>query len=114
MKYFTAVYQMPAEALNGWMAKPESERKAEEDKVKGEWDAWMASHKESVLNTISLGKTLRVSAGGVTPVQNGMMLSSYVQAESTEAAAAIFKDHPHLQLPGATIDVMEANQLPQM
>jgi hypothetical protein len=113
MKYFTAIYQMPVQALNDWMAKPESERKAEEDKVKGEWDAWMASHKDSVLNTISLGKTLRVSQQGAAPAQNGMMLSSYVQAESTEAAAELFKDHPHLQLPGATIDVMEANQLPQ-
>ena len=113
MKHFTAIYQMPVEALNDWMAKSPEERKSAEEKVQGEWNVWTAAHKDTVLNTISLGKTLRVSKDGVVPTKNGMMLSSYVQAESTEAAADLFKDHPHLQLPGATIDVMEANQLPQ-
>jgi hypothetical protein len=108
MKNFTAIYQMPVAALEEWMAKPESERKEEEDKVRGDWDAWLAAHKDSVLNTIALGKTKRVGANSIEDAKNGFMLSSYVAAESLEAAAEIFKDHPHLQLTGATIDVMEA------
>jgi hypothetical protein len=111
MKYFTALYQMPVEGLEGWMSKPEDERKDAETKMKGEWDAWLAEHKDSVLNTIALGKTKRVSASGVQDAKNGMMLSSYVQAESLDAAAEVFASHPHLQLPGATIEVMETNQL---
>ncbi|MDB4992050.1 MAG: hypothetical protein JWL75_295 [Parcubacteria group bacterium] len=105
---------MPVEGLEGWMAKPEEERKGAEDKMKTEWDAWLAEHKDSVLNTISLGKTKRVTAEGVNEINNGMMLSSYVQAESAEAAAEMFKNHPHFGIPGAFIEVMEAKQMDQM
>ncbi len=114
MKNFTAIYSMPVAALNDWMAKTPEERKEAEDKVKGEWNAWLAAHKDTVLNTIGLGKTLRVTGQGIESTKNGLMLSSYVQAESLEAAADLFKDHPHLELPGAAIEVMEANPLPQM
>ncbi len=111
MKYFTALYAMPVAGLEMWMGKPEAERKAEEDKFKAEWDTWLAAHKDSVLNTIALGKTKSVSASGVEDTKNGFMLSSYVQAESLEAAAEIFKDHPHLKLPEATIEIMETREL---
>lgn len=111
MKNFTAIYVAPTEVLGEWMAKPEDERKAEEAKMKGEWDAWMDAHKDSVLNTIALGSTKRVSKEGVTDVRNGMMLSSYVQAESLQEAADLFKDHPHLSIPGATIEVMETRPM---
>jgi len=111
MKYFTALYMAPVENMKEWMSKPEKERKADSDKMMADWNAWLAAHKESVLNSISLGKTKRVSANGVEDAQNGLMVSSYVQAESAEAAAELFKDHPHLQIPGATIEIMEANQI---
>lgn len=62
-------------------------------------------------NTLSLGSTKRVSKDGIEDVRNGMMLSSYVAAESLEAAAEIFKNHPHLGIPDATIEIMEARQI---
>lgn len=105
---------MPSEGLEGWMAKSEEVRKDAEDKMKAEWDMWLEAHKDSVLNNISLGKTKRVTAEGVTDVNNGMMLSSYVQAESAEAAAEIFKNHPHFGIPGGYIEIMEAKQIDKM
>jgi hypothetical protein len=111
MKYFTAIYSMPVAGLEGWMSKPESERKDAESAMRADWDAWLTEHSSSVLNTIGLGNTKRVSASGIEDAKNGMMLSSYVQAESLEAAAEIFKTHPHLTLPGATIDIMETKKL---
>jgi hypothetical protein len=39
------------------------------------------------------------------------MLYSIVEAESHEAAAKIFENHPHLGIPQASIEVMEANPL---
>ena len=111
MKYFTALYMMPVAGLEAWMGKPEEERKGEEGDLKAQWDSWLAAHKGSVLNTIGLGKTKRISAGGIADAKNGLMLSSYVQAESLEAAAEIFKDHPHLKIPEATIEIMEAKEL---
>jgi len=111
MKNFTVIYMAPAAALAEWMAKPEEERKTEEDKMKADWDVWMAAHSDSVLNSISLGKTKRVTESGVEDVANDMMLSSYVQGESVEEVAEMFKDHPHFGIPGATIEIMEAKQI---
>ncbi len=102
---------MPVAGLEMWMGKPEEERKEQEDTLKADWDAWLKAHKGSVLNTIALGHTKRVSASGVEDTKNGLMLSSYVTAESLEAAAEIFKDHPHLKIPEATIEIMETNEL---
>lgn len=112
MKNFMVLYEMPVAALQEWMQKPEADRKSEEEKMKSEWDAWLAGRAGSVLNTIALGKAKRVTAQGIEDASNDMMLSSYVQAESAEAAAALFKNHPHLSLPGASIEVMETRPLP--
>ena len=111
MSYFTALYVAPVDMLDEWMKKPEAERKDAEAKMRQEWDTWLAAHKDAVLNTIALGKTKRVSDHGVEDVRNGFMLSSYVMADSPEAAAAIFAGHPHLQIPGATIEIMETRQM---
>ena len=111
MNYFTALYIAPVDTLDEWNKKREAERKDAEATMRKDWDAWLAVHKDAVLNTIALGSTKRVSAGGVEDTKNGMMLSSYVAAESLGAAAALFKDHPHLGIPGATIEIMEARQL---
>jgi len=101
----------PALGMEEWMKKPEAERKEAEDTMKAEWDAWMAAHADVILNTIALGKTKRISASGIQDVKNDMMLSSYVQGESAEAIAEVFKDHPHFGIPGATIEIMEARSM---
>ena len=101
----------PAAVMQEWMQKPEAERKEAEGKMKADWDAWMAAHPDVVLKTIALGKTKRVSTSGVEDVKNDMMLSSYVEGESAEAVAGFFTDHPHLGIPGATIEVMETRSM---
>ncbi len=111
MKYFTALYSMPVDGLNEWMQKPEEERKEGEAEMKREWDEWLAANKDAVQNTIGLGKTKKITSGGIEDARNGLMLSSYVAAESLEAAAEVFKNHPHLKLPGASIEIMEANPI---
>lgn len=111
MKNFTVLYSAPVATIDEWMKKPEAERKEEEMGMKKEWDAWLAGHKDAVLNTISLGRNWRVTKEGAAEMRNDLMLSSYVQAESAEAAAELFKGHPHFGIPGATIDIMEARQM---
>lgn len=111
MKNFTAIYMAPAAAIAEWMKKPEAERKEEEAKMKADWDTWLAGHKDAVLNTIALGRTKRISKEGIQDTKNEMMLSSYVAADSLEAAAEVFKDHPHFGIPGATIEIMETRPM---
>jgi hypothetical protein len=111
MKYFTVLYIAPVNTLDEWMKKPETERKEVEAKMQQEWGTWLSEHKDAVLNTISFGVTKRVSKNGIEDARNGLMLSSYVAAESLEAVAELFKDHPHLGIPGATIEIMEARPM---
>ena len=111
MKNFTALYLASTASIDEWMKRPEADRKAEEDKMKKDWDTWLAAHKDAVLNTIACGKTKKISAEGVADTRNEIMLSSYVAADSLEAAAELFKDHPHLGIPGATIEVMEVRPM---
>ena len=111
MKNFTVLYMAPVSIIEEWMKKPEAERKEAETKMKADWDAWVDAHKDTLLNTIALGKTKRVSASGVEDIKNDMLMSSYAQGESAEAVAEIFKDHPHFAIPEATIEIMEVRQM---
>jgi hypothetical protein len=62
-----------------------------------------------------LGKTKRVDSHGASDRKNEVCGYSVVQAESHDAATKIFgKDHPHLQMPGAWIEVMEIMPLREM
>ena len=101
----------PVSTIEEWMKTPEAERKEAETKMKQAWDAWVETHKDTLLSTIALGKTKRVSANGIEDIKNDMMMSSYVQGESAEIVAEIFKDHPHFIIPGATIEIMEVRSL---
>ena len=100
------LYLAPAAGMDEWMKKPEAERKSEEQKMQGEWQAWTAAHGEMIKETNATGKTTRVTAESVAPARNDLMLYSIVEGESPEAVAEAFKGHPHFGIPGATIEVM--------
>jgi hypothetical protein len=62
-----------------------------------------------------LGKTKRVDLKGASDTKNGVGGYSIVQAESADAATKMFgKDQPHLQMPGAWIEIIEIMQIPGM
>ncbi len=111
MKFFTVIYIAPVNTLDEWMKKSETERQEVEAKMRQDWDGWLITHKDAVLNTVGFGVTKRVSKNGIEDVRNGMMLSSYVAGESLQAVAELFTDHPHLGIPGATIEIMEARPM---
>ena len=58
-----------------------------------------------------MGKSKRVTAQGTSDTRNDVMLYGIVEAESHEAAARTFEGHPHLQIPQASIEVMEINPM---
>ena len=114
MSKYIVLYCAPAAALEAWMQQPEEVRKADEEKMKGEWDAWMSAHGANLKETAGAGKTKRVTAEGTADVKNDVMMYSMVEGESTEAVAKMFEGHPHFGIPGGWIDVMPANALPGM
>jgi hypothetical protein len=88
----------------------------EQKKGMDAWMKWMNSNKKSIVEGgAPLGKTKRVDAKGVSNMKNEVGGYSVVQAESHDAATKIFgKDHPHLHLPGAWIEIVEIMPMPGM
>jgi hypothetical protein len=109
MKFFVT-YQMPHQGLDAWMQLPEEERKKQETEMQSEWNAWMAEHKDAITETAGVGKPKRITSEGVTDARNDLMMYSFVEAESIEAATEMYTNHPHFGIPGASIEVMPVNK----
>ncbi len=109
MKFFVT-YQMPHTGLDDWMKMPEEERKAQEQQMQSEWNTWVEEHKVSLIETAGVGKPKCITAAGVEDSRNDIMMYSFVEAESLEAAADLFKGHPHFGIPGGWIEVMSVNK----
>ena len=106
MQKFIVMYMAPAAMMAEWMKKPESDRKGDEEKMMADWKTWTEAHSAMIKESNASGKNLRVSKDGTAMTPNDLMLYSIVEAESQEAAAENFKNHPHFGIPGATIDIM--------
>ena len=83
-----------------------------EQKMREDWQEWMQRHGHMFVSSEAGGATKRVTQDGVAEFKNGVMLSSVIQAESHEAAAKAFEDHPHLTIPQASIEVMALRPMP--
>ena len=99
-----------------WFALPEAERRKKELEGMKAWHAWVEKYKDAVLETGGpLGKTKKVSAKGVEDISNELGAFSVVRAESHEAAAKMFIDHPHFSIfPGDRVEVMPIMPIPQL
>ena len=75
-----------------------------------EWNAWMEAHKDVIVESAGVGKPKRITKDGIEDGRNDIMMYSFVEAESLEAAADLFKDHPHFGIPGGWIEVMQVNK----
>jgi hypothetical protein len=106
MQKFVALYLIPASVMADWAKTDPEIRKTEEQKMQAAWGKWMADHAKMILSTEAGGKTKRVTASGVSDTKNDIILYSFVEAESHEAAAKAFENHPHLKIPQSSIEVM--------
>jgi len=112
MKKFFVLFCIPAAAIQDWMTRvPEAERNEQSRKMMEDWHTWLKAHDSMVLDKgRSLGKTKRVTAEGIQDVHNDLNWYLLIQADSHEAAAELFKDHPHLQIPTSYIEIIESNR----
>jgi hypothetical protein len=113
MKKFMVLYMADPAEFEKMMknSTPEAQKKGMEA-----WMHWMTAHKGSIVDGgAPLGKTKRVDAKGAKDVKNGIGGYSVVQADSHDAAAEMFsKDHPHLQMTGAWVEIVEIMPMPGM
>ena len=116
MKKFMAVYIGTAASheRSGWNRMDEAKRKEREASGMRAWGEWMATHKGAIVDQGGpLGKTKRTSAEGVADTKNSMAGYVIVRAESHEAAAKMFENHPHFKIfPGDSVEIMECLPIP--
>lgn len=108
MPRFVAVYTMKPEDVAAFRARPKSEQEAI-DKVGLEaWEEWRKRNASAIVAIdVMVGKTKRVTKSGITDARNQIAGFLIVEAVDISAAAALFRDHPHITIfPGDGIDVM--------
>lgn len=118
MKKFLAIYLGSSEspAVRQWNAMPEAERKERQRAGMEAWMRWGEEHEAFIVDQgAPLGKTKRVDANGVSDVKNMMTGYVLIEADSHEAAAQTFANHPHFSIfPGQSVEIMECLPLPKM
>ena len=97
-----------------WDALPEADRRAKEREGIAAWKAWAERHHAAIVAMGGpLGKTKKVSQGGIYDTSNGMSAFTVVRADSHEAAARLFEEHPHFTIfPGDSIEIMPVLPIP--
>jgi hypothetical protein len=100
--------------MKAWMALPEAERRASEQEGIAAWKAWVGKHAAAVVAMGGpLGKTKEVTERGIEDVGNEMGGFMVVKADSHEAAARLFEQHPHFtSFPGERVEIMPVLSIP--
>jgi hypothetical protein len=111
-----AVFTGSQASMNGWKSLDATERNRREQAGMDAWKEWAERNASSVVDQgAPLGKTLRVDKDGTSAIRNNLAAYTVVQAESHEAAAALFAGHPHFTIfPGDGVEVMECLPMPGM
>lgn len=79
------------------------------------WMSWNTNNQASIVDMGQpLGKNKRVTMQGASDMRNDICGYTIVQAETHDAAAALFERHPHFEIPGAYIEVLECMTIPGM
>jgi len=116
MKKFMAVFTGSPDAMAGWQALEAAERQRREAEGMQAWKRWVETNAEAIVDDgTPLGKTKRITTAGIADTRNNLAAYTVVQAESHEAAARLFENHPHFTIfPGDGVEVMECLPLPEM
>ena len=118
MKKFLAIYTGTPDSASSkkWDAMSESEQKQKTQQGMEGWIQWGKNHGRFILeNGGPLGKTKKINPSGISDIRNYMAAYTIVEAESHEAAAKMFINHPHFSIfPGDSVEIMEVMPVPTM
>ena len=115
MKKFLAIYLGSASGMAEWKKLDEAKRKQREAAGMEAWNKWGTVNQKAIVDQgTPLGKTKLISKQGVSDTKNEITAYTIVQAESHEAAAKLFENHPHFTIfPGESVEVMECLPMPE-
>ena len=113
MKKFMVLYMASKAEFEKMMKNSTAEQ---QKKGMEAWMKWMNENRASLVDGgAPLGKTKRVDSNGASDTKNEIGGYSVVQAETHDAATKMFgKEHPHLQVPGAWVEIVEIMPVPGM
>jgi hypothetical protein len=116
MKQFVAIYLGSESAMAKWQATDEQKRKERERAGMSGWMKWSNENAKAIVDQGGpLGKTKRINAQGISDTKNAIAAYTIVRAESHDAAAKLFLNHPHFMLfPGDSVEIMECLPIPSM
>ena len=117
MRYMALYVSNPAAfEKSGWVKLDEPTRKQREAAGMQAWIEWGERHKAVIVDSGGpLGKTKRTDASGVSDITNTIAGYIIVEAESHEAAARLFENHPHFAIfPGDAVEIMPCNPMPTL
>ena len=102
--------------MQAWNAMPETEQKARMVEGIAAWHGWMDRHADILVFAGGpLGKTKKTGPDGITDISNAMGGFCVIKADSHEAAAKLFENHPHFSIfPGEGVEVMPVLPVPKM
>jgi hypothetical protein len=103
---FLVLYLIPPSVMADWAKTDPTIRQPEEQKMQAAWGKWMGEHAKMIISAQAGGKTKRVTASGVSDTKNDIIMCSFVEAETHDAAARAFENHPHLQISQSSIEIM--------
>lgn len=108
MPRFLAVYTIKPEDVTSFRRLPKPEQDAIDTVGVAEWAAWEEKNAAFILDRGGMvGKTTRVTKDGVAGAVNPFCGYVVVEAETADAAARLFQDHPHITVfPGDGVDIM--------
>lgn len=116
MKKFLAIYIGTATATekSQWDKMDPQTRQAREASGIKAWGEWVMAHQKAIVdNGAPLGKTKRTGPNGVSDTKNNMTGYVIIEAQSHEAAAKMFENHPHFaNFPGDSVEIMECLPIP--
>lgn len=97
-----------------WDALSEGDRQRKAQEGMAAWKAWAQQHHTAIVAMGGpLGKTKKISAGGIEDSSNAMVGFTIVRAGSHDAAAKLFENHPHFtHFPGECVEVMPVLPIP--
>ena len=108
MNRYFVLFSIPARVVDEWQKNtPPAQMQAATEEMMGAWKKWMEDNGKSIVDRgMPLGRTKRVTKSGVADIRNDLNWYLIVDAESHDAAARMFANHPHLQIPESSVEVM--------
>ena len=97
-----------------WNALSETERRAKGREGMNAWKEWADKYQAAIVGMGGpLGATKQVTKSGIEDIANDLGAYMVVRAESHDAAAKLFENHPHFMIfPGERVEVMPVLPIP--